>query len=64
MGNLGTLNIGRAEARINRGIALGLAIGVLIAGYGCGGDHGERGGAAGGADLPEEIVELRRIVGR
>ncbi len=51
-GDLGTLNIGCAEARINRGIALGLAIGVLIAGYGCAGDSGERGGAAGGADLP------------
>ena len=52
VGDLGTLNIGRAEARINRGIAQGLAIGVLIAGYGCAGDSGERGGAAGGADLP------------
>lgn len=52
VGDLGTLNIGRAEARINRGIALGLAIGVLIAGCGCAGDSGERGGAAGGADLP------------
>ena len=52
MGNLGTLNIGRAEARINRGIALGLAIGVLIAGYGCGGDAGGPGGVAGGTDLP------------
>ncbi len=51
-GDLGTLNIGRAEARINRGIALGLAIGVLVAGYGCGGDAGGPGGVAGGADLP------------
>ena len=51
-GDLGTLNIGRAEARINRGIALGLGVGVLIAGYGCGGDSG-RGGVAGGGDLPE-----------
>ncbi len=55
-GDLGTLNIGCAEAGINRRIALAFGIGALIAGHGCGGDPGEPGRAAARADLPEAWV--------
>ena len=55
-GDRGTLNIGCAEAGINRRIALAFGIGGLIAGHGCGGDPGEPGRAAARAGLPEAWV--------